>query len=51
MLQAMKEEPSFSAKCKDKFLILSTAITLDKEGIPLQDIVGVATYFAHVAAV
>jgi hypothetical protein len=40
MLQAMKEEPSLSSKCKDKFLIQSTIITPDKESLPLQDIWG-----------
>ncbi|EPQ54448.1 VAMP-associated protein [Gloeophyllum trabeum ATCC 11539] len=38
MLQAMKEEPPLSAKCKDKFLIQSTIITPDKETMALQDI-------------
>ncbi|OBZ71443.1 Uncharacterized protein C17C9.12 [Grifola frondosa] len=38
MLQAMKEEPALSAKCKDKFLIQSTAITPEKESMSLQDI-------------
>ncbi|EIN12734.1 VAMP-associated protein [Punctularia strigosozonata HHB-11173 SS5] len=38
MLQAMKEEPPLSAKCKDKFLIQSTFITPDKETLPLQEI-------------
>lgn len=26
MLQALKEEPALDAKCKDKFLILSTLV-------------------------
>ncbi|KIJ17736.1 hypothetical protein PAXINDRAFT_167707 [Paxillus involutus ATCC 200175] len=38
MLQPMKEEPPLSAKCKDKFLIQSTLITLEKETRDLQDI-------------
>jgi len=38
MLQAMKEEPPLSTKCKDKFLIQSTIITADKETLPLHDI-------------
>ncbi|KAI0953275.1 hypothetical protein AcW1_007534 [Taiwanofungus camphoratus] len=38
MLQAMKEEPPLSVKCKDKFLIQSTVITTEKETMPLQDI-------------
>lgn len=39
MLQAMKEEPPLPAKCKDKFLIQSTAITPERESMSLQDIV------------
>jgi len=39
MLQAMKEEPPLSAKCKDKFLIQSTTITPEKETLTLNDIV------------
>jgi vesicle-associated membrane protein-associated protein A len=39
MLQAMKEEPPLSAKCKDKFLIQSTFITPSKETMALNDIV------------
>jgi hypothetical protein len=38
MLQALKEEPPLSTKCKDKFLIQSTIITPDKETLPLSDI-------------
>ncbi|KZT18620.1 VAMP-associated protein [Neolentinus lepideus HHB14362 ss-1] len=38
MLQAMKEEPPLSTKCKDKFLIQSTIITPDKETMALHDI-------------
>ena len=41
MLQAMKEEPPLSAKCRDKFLIQSTFITPDKEAMPVHDIVWV----------
>lgn len=39
MLQALKEEPPLSAKCKDKFLIQSTLLTPEKEAMPTQDIV------------
>jgi hypothetical protein len=39
MLQALKEEPPLSAKCKDKFLIQSTLITPEKESMSLHDIV------------
>ncbi|KAL0961413.1 hypothetical protein HGRIS_006362 [Hohenbuehelia grisea] len=38
MLQAMKDDPPLSTKCKDKFLIQSTLITPEKESLPLQDI-------------
>ena len=39
MLQAMKEEPPLSAKCRDKFLIQSTLITSEKATLPSHDIV------------
>ncbi|KAH7885329.1 PapD-like protein [Phlebopus sp. FC_14] len=38
MLQPMKDEPPLSTKCKDKFLIQSTLLTLEKETRDLQDI-------------
>ncbi|KAK7469295.1 phosphatidylinositol-binding protein scs2 [Stygiomarasmius scandens] len=38
MLQALKEEPPLTAKCKDKFLIQSTVITPEKESKSLQEI-------------
>lgn len=31
LLQAMKEEPPIGAKCKDKFLVQSVAVTGDME--------------------
>lgn len=31
LLQAMKEEPAPDAKCKDKFLVQSVAVTRDME--------------------
>ena len=31
LLQAMKSEPPLDARCKDKFLVQSVAITGDKE--------------------
>ena len=31
LLQAMKQEPPLDAKCRDKFLVQSAAITGDKE--------------------
>ncbi|GJJ15591.1 hypothetical protein Clacol_009869 [Clathrus columnatus] len=37
-LQPLKEEPPLNAKCKDKFLVQSTFITLEKENIPLSEI-------------
>lgn len=35
----MKEEPPANAKCKDKFLVQSTLITPEKEGLSLHDFV------------
>lgn len=37
-LQSLKEEPPVNVKCKDKFLVQSTLITLEKENIPLSEI-------------
>jgi hypothetical protein len=31
LLQAMKQEPPLDAKCRDKFLVQSVAVTPDKE--------------------
>ena len=31
LLQAMKQDPAPDARCRDKFLVQSTAITADKE--------------------
>ncbi|TVY86683.1 Vesicle-associated membrane protein-associated protein, partial [Lachnellula willkommii] len=31
LLQAMKQEPPLDAKCRDKFLVQSVAVTADKE--------------------
>lgn len=31
LLQAMKEEPPLDAKCRDKFLVQSVAVSADKE--------------------
>ncbi len=47
MLQALKEEPPLSTKCKDKFLIQSTIITPDKETLPLADIVCISSVITH----
>ncbi|CAO1636187.1 unnamed protein product [Parajaminaea phylloscopi] len=40
LLQAMKEEPPTSAKCRDKFLVQSTVITPDRENTPIADLWG-----------
>ena len=45
LLQAMKEEPPTSAKCKDKFLIQSTIITASKESMSLHDLVRASSSF------
>lgn len=39
LLQPMKEDPPLSVKCKDKFLVQSTAISPSKESIPLNELV------------
>lgn len=39
LLQAMREEPPLSIKCKDKFLVQSTFITPEKEALSLHDLV------------
>ena len=31
LLQAMKEDPPLDAKCRDKFLVQSVAVSADKE--------------------
>ncbi|CAO1633033.1 unnamed protein product [Sympodiomycopsis kandeliae] len=41
LLQAMKDEPPMSAKCRDKFLVQSTIITPDRENVSLTDLWGV----------
>ncbi|PWN28629.1 VAMP-associated protein [Jaminaea rosea] len=40
LLQAMKEEPPMSAKCRDKFLVQSTIITPDRENTQIADLWG-----------
>lgn len=49
MLQPLKEEPSLSVKCKDKFLVQSTLITPEKETMALHDLVrlSVSTFNLH----
>lgn len=41
LLQAMKEDPPLDAKCKDKFLVQSVAISADKEFPNVSQIVSV----------
>ncbi|WEW55496.1 phosphatidylinositol-binding protein scs2 [Emydomyces testavorans] len=38
LLQAMKDEPSLDAKCRDKFLVQSVAVSADKEFSNWQDV-------------
>lgn len=40
LLQAMKQEPPMDAKCRDKFLVQSVAVTADKEFSNIAAIVG-----------
>jgi hypothetical protein len=39
LLQAMKEDPPLDAKCRDKFLVQSVAVTADREFSNVQSIV------------
>jgi hypothetical protein len=39
LLQAMKQEPPLDAKCRDKFLVQSVAVTADKEFTSISAIV------------
>ena len=39
LLQAMKDDPPLDAKCKDKFLVQSIAITPERESGSVQSIV------------
>lgn len=39
MLQALKEEPALDAKCKDKFLILSTLVEGPLASMNITDLV------------
>ena len=41
LLQAMKQEPPPGAKCRDKFLVQSVAVTADKEFTSTESIVRV----------
>ena len=42
LLQAMKEDPPPDAKCRDKFLVQTVAITADREFSNVAAIVGCA---------
>jgi hypothetical protein len=42
LLQAMKQEPPLDAKCRDKFLVQSVAVTADKEFVNVGSIVRIA---------
>lgn len=39
LLQAMKEDPPLDAKCRDKFLVQSIAISADHEASNIQQVV------------
>jgi hypothetical protein len=41
LLQAMKQEPPLDAKCRDKFLVQSVAVTADKEFTNISAIVSI----------
>jgi len=41
ILQPMKQEPPLMAKCKDKFLICSAEIPVEKESMALTDYVSI----------
>ena len=45
LLQAMKTEPPLDAKCRDKFLVQSVAVTADKEFTNIASIVSDHIYF------
>ena len=44
LLQAMKEEPASDAKCKDKFLVQTVAVTRDMEFANVTSIVCLSPY-------
>jgi hypothetical protein len=35
----MKEDPAPGAKCRDKFLVQSVVVSLDRESLPLAELV------------
>lgn len=41
LLQAMKNEPPLDARCRDKFLVQSVALTADKEFTNIAQIVSI----------
>ncbi|KAH7103345.1 VAMP-associated protein [Auriculariales sp. MPI-PUGE-AT-0066] len=47
MLLPMKEDPPLSTKCKDKFLVQSTAITPEKDHLPTQEVWNAGPGEAH----
>lgn len=47
LLQAMKEDPPLDAKCRDKFLVQSVAISADKEYANVSSVVCCATLSYH----
>lgn len=44
LLQAMKEEPADDAKCKDKFLVQTVAVTRDMEFANVTSIVSLISW-------
>lgn len=48
MLKPMTEEPPSHVKCRDKFLVLSTPITADKEHMSVAEVVRVVSLTSHV---
>jgi hypothetical protein len=49
MLLAMKEDPPWSVRSRDKFLVQSMTITPDREPIPLADIVSTSFGLSHLS--
>lgn len=51
MLQALKEEPALDAKCKDKFLILSTLVEGPLASMNITDLVRIFFFLSLVTIV
>jgi hypothetical protein len=49
LLQAMKQDPPLDAKCRDKFLVQSVAVTPDREFDNVGSIVGYIGYTSSFA--